>query len=79
MKLKILLKISAIIQILLGIWYFDWNSCNQIMVSTLQFLGGLGFLLILAKSEYLQKAGDFILFIGGIIVVFLIFKILFVG
>lgn len=69
----------AMFQIVIAIWYFDWNSTSQMIISTALFLSGLSVLLIDAESKPMQKAGSYLLYIGGIIGFLLIFKSLFIG
>lgn len=61
-------------QIVIAIWYFDWSSTTQMIISTVLFLSGLSILLIDAESKLKQKAGSYLLYIGGVIALFLIFK-----
>lgn len=79
MKLDILGKLLGIFQILVAIWYFDWNNWTQISVSTVLFLSGISILSRDAKSEPIRKTGRFLLWVGFIVAIFLIFKVLFVG
>lgn len=79
MILKILGILLGISVIVIAIWTFDWNSWNQIIISALLFLSGLVTLLTNAESKFLQKLRSFSLYIAGIIAIFLILKIVFVG
>lgn len=75
MKRKKVGVLIAGFQIVIAIWYFDWSSTTQMIISTVLFLSGLSILLIDAESEYKQKAGSYLLYIGGVIIaLFLIFK-----
>lgn len=69
----------AVFNIIVAVWYFDWNSPTQIIISILLFLSGLSLLLRDAESETLRKASSYLLYIAGIIAVLLIFKKLFIG
>ena len=79
MKSNILGKLLAVIQILLAIWYFDWQNWNQIFISTLLFLSGVIGFLIDAQSKFLTKVKKLLQIIAGVIVVILLVKLLFVG
>lgn len=79
MNLKILGILLGISVILIAIWNFDRNSWNQIIISTLLFSSGLITLLTDSESKFLQEARGILLYVAGIIVIFLIFKVLFVG
>jgi hypothetical protein len=66
-------------QIVIAIWYFDWNSTTQMIISAVLLLSGVSVLLIDAKSKPLQKTGSYLLYIGTVIALFLLFKSIFIG
>jgi hypothetical protein len=78
MNLKILGILLSIIQILVGIWYFDWHSWNHIIVSVLLFLGGSVGFLTDAKSKFLMKVKRFIQIFGLMILILYLIKLFFV-
>ncbi len=79
MNLKILGVLLGIFVILVAIWSFDWSNWNQIIISILLFSSGIITVLSNAKHKFLQKARNILLYITGIMVIFLIFKMLLVG
>lgn len=80
MNRRFLGALIAIFQIIVAIWYFDWNSVTQIIISAVLFLSGLSLLLRDAESKSLQKAGSYLLYTAAfIILLFLIFKSLLIG
>jgi hypothetical protein len=79
MNLTILGILLAVIQILLAIWYFDWNSWDHIIVSILLFLGGIIGFLVNTQSKFLMKIKKLIHIIGFALVIFLLIKLLFIG
>lgn len=79
MKLNILGILLGSIQILLAIWYFDWQSWNQILVSNLLFLSGIITLLADKQSVFLTRLKKCLQVIAGVFVVVLIIKVIFVG
>ncbi|MDQ3180267.1 MAG: hypothetical protein M3Q33_07080 [Acidobacteriota bacterium] len=79
MKLNILGKLLAVIQILIAIWYFDWQSWNQIFISILLFLSGIISLLVDKQSVFLAKLKKCLQVIAGIVVVIILVKLIFIG
>ncbi len=79
MNLKILGLLLGIIQILVAIWYFDWNSWNSIIVSILLFLSGIAGFLVDTQSRLLLKIKELIYIIGLSLVFILLIRILFIG
>jgi hypothetical protein len=69
----------AVFNMIVAVWYFDWNSRTQIIISAALFLSGISLLLTDAVSEPRQKAGSYLLYLGGILAVLLLFKKLFIG
>jgi hypothetical protein len=69
----------AVFNIIVAVWYFDWNNPTQIIISTVLFLSGISLLLTGTESKSLQKAGSYLLYFGGILAVILLFKKLFIG
>ncbi len=67
-------KLLAIIQILLGIWYFDWHSWSLITVSIILFLSGILGFLPNPKSKFLTKSKTLIQIITVTLAVILIIK-----
>ncbi len=79
MNLKILGIILGVVQILLAIWYFDWNSWNQILVSALLFLGAINVFLTNPQSKFSIQVIRLTQIIAVTIVFILLLKLLFVG
>jgi len=79
MKLNILGKLLAAIQILIAIWYFDWQSWNQIFISILLFLSGIIGFLIDTQSKFLEKLKKCLQVIAGMVVVIILIKLIFIG
>jgi len=79
MNLKKLGTLLAIIQILLAIWYFDWDSWNYIIVSILLFIGGTCGILTEIKSGFLIRIKELLQIIGVTIVILFLIKLIFVG
>lgn len=69
----------AVFNIIVAVWYFDWNNPAQIIISSVLFLSGISLLLTDAESKPLQKAGSYLLYLGGLLAVILLFKKLFTG
>lgn len=79
MKLNILGILLAVIQILFAVWYFDWQSWNQILVSVLLFLSGIITLLADQQSIFLLKLKNRLQIVSGIIIVIILIKLIFIG
>ena len=79
MKLTILGKLLAVLQILVAIWYFDWNSWNHVIVSFLLFISGVVTLIAGSRSRRLMGIKHALQIVGLVTVVFLLIKLLFVG
>ena len=79
MNLKILGILLGIIEILAAIWYFDWQSCNHIIISILLFLGGINSFLPNPQSKFLVKIKKLIQIIVYVLIIFFLVKLLFVG
>lgn len=79
MNLKILGILLGIIQLLLAIWYFNWNSWNHIIVSILLFLGAMNVFLGNPQSRFLIQTKRLIHIVVLAIVTLLVIKLLFVG
>lgn len=79
MKSNILGKLLAVIQILIAIWYFDWQSWSQIFISILLFLSGIVNLLVDKQSVFLVKLKKRLQVIAGIFVVIIFIKLIFFG
>jgi len=78
MNLRILGLFLGVFQILIAIWYFDWDSWVQLTVSTVLFLSGTSLLVREAGFRSFQKVGIGLLYVGAAIALLLIFKVWFV-
>ena len=79
MKLSFFGKLLGIAQILFAVWYFNWQSWNQILVSVLLFLGGVITFLADSQSKPVIKLKNSLQVISGVAIVIFLIKLLFVG
>lgn len=75
MLMKILGVLLGVFLILVGIWNFDLNNWNKIIISVLLLLSGLITLSTDTDSEVVQKTRGLLLYVSGVIVILFAFKL----
>ncbi len=76
MNLKIIGIALAVVQILIAVWYFDWHSTNQMLLSGALGLSGASNLLLETESEKLKSTRRFLRNAALVCAVVLLLKML---
>lgn len=75
MKLSWVGRLLGIIQIMIAIWYFDWNSWDHIATSVVLLFSAIYLLFIDSGSSVVRKTSRFLFYLAAVISLVLLINI----